>query len=186
MVTESCQTQKRGIRCPPINWYRKRRYGKQQPSTQDDVSRQCRDHCCNSHRSDGHAGHNHHRLPESTTPDRQDPRHENHTNGESSERGANQADGDGSGARGCRVCGPSGTTADGIGFGLGWAVVIDPVKARVLTSARECHWGGAASTFFFVDPGEDLFAVLLTQLMPSSTYPLRRELRTRIYQAIVD
>jgi CubicO group peptidase (beta-lactamase class C family) len=78
------------------------------------------------------------------------------------------------------------TSYDGIGFGLGWAVVIDPVKARFVTSAGEHHWGGAASTFFWLDPEEDLFVILLTQLMPSSTYPIRRELRQRVYQAIVD
>ncbi len=78
------------------------------------------------------------------------------------------------------------TSYDGIGFGLGWAVVIDPVQAKFVTSAGEHHWGGAASTFFWLDPEEDLFVILLTQLMPSSTYPIRRELRQRVYQAIVD
>ena len=77
------------------------------------------------------------------------------------------------------------TSYDGIGFGLGWAVVIDPVKAQIITSVGEHHWGGAASTFFWLDPEEELFVILLTQLMPSSTYPLRRELRQRVYQAIV-
>lgn len=72
----------------------------------------------------------------------------------------------------------------GIGFGLGFAVVLDPVKAGLLTSAGENHWGGAASTFFWIDPVEDLFVVFLTQLYPSSTYPLRQELRTRVYQAL--
>jgi CubicO group peptidase (beta-lactamase class C family) len=78
------------------------------------------------------------------------------------------------------------TTYEGIGFGLGFAVVIDPVKAHVITSPGEHHWGGAASTFFWIDPVEDLFVVFLTQLMPSSTYPIRRELRTAVYQALVD
>jgi CubicO group peptidase (beta-lactamase class C family) len=78
------------------------------------------------------------------------------------------------------------TSYDGIGFGLGFAVVIDPVKAQIVTSAGEHHWGGAASTFFWLDPEEDLFVVFYTQLIPSSTYPIRRELRTRVYQAIVD
>ena len=78
------------------------------------------------------------------------------------------------------------TSYDGIGFGLGWAVVIDPVQAKFVTSPGEHHWGGAASTFFWLDPEEDLFVTLLTQLMPSSTYPIRRELRQRVYQAIVD
>ena len=78
------------------------------------------------------------------------------------------------------------TSYDGIGFGLGWAVVIDPVKARFVTSEGEHHWGGAASTFFWLDAEEDLFVILLTQLMPSSSYPIRRELRQRVYQALVD
>ncbi len=78
------------------------------------------------------------------------------------------------------------TSYDGIGFGLGWAVVLDPVKAHIVTSEGEHHWGGAASTFFWLDPTQDLYAVFFTQLMPSSTYPIRRELRTRVYQAIID
>jgi len=78
------------------------------------------------------------------------------------------------------------TSYDGIGFGLGFAVVVDPVKAHIITSPGEHHWGGAASTFFWIDPEEDLFVVFLTQLIPSSTYPIRRELRTRVYQALVD
>lgn len=78
------------------------------------------------------------------------------------------------------------TSYDGIGFGLGFAVVLDPVKAQIITSPGEHHWGGAASTFFWIDPAEELFTVFLTQLMPSSTYPIRRELRARVYQALVE
>jgi len=78
------------------------------------------------------------------------------------------------------------TTYDGIGFGLGGAVVLDPVTAQTITSKGEYHWGGAASTFFWIDPEEDLYVVFLTQLIPSSTYPIRRELRARIYQTLID
>ena len=78
------------------------------------------------------------------------------------------------------------TSYQGIGFGLGFAVVLDPVEAQMITSAGEYHWGGAASTFFWIDPVEDLSVILLTQLYPSSTYPIRRELRTALYQAIAD
>lgn len=78
------------------------------------------------------------------------------------------------------------TSYNGIGFGLGFAVVLDPVKAQSLTSAGEHHWGGAASTFFWIDPEEELFVVFYTQLMPSSTYPIRRELRTCVYQSLID
>jgi CubicO group peptidase (beta-lactamase class C family) len=78
------------------------------------------------------------------------------------------------------------STYYGIGFGLGFSVTIDPAKAHILGSPGEYAWGGAASTAFWCDPKEDMAVVLLTQLMPSSTYPIRRELRVLTYQAIVD
>jgi CubicO group peptidase (beta-lactamase class C family) len=78
------------------------------------------------------------------------------------------------------------STYYGIGFGLGFSVTLDPAKAHILGTAGEYAWGGAASTAFWCDPKEDMAVVLLTQLMPSSTYPIRRELRVLSYQAIVD
>ncbi|HEY7991000.1 MAG TPA: serine hydrolase domain-containing protein [Stellaceae bacterium] len=78
------------------------------------------------------------------------------------------------------------STMTGIGFGLGFAVVLDPAKAELLCSPAEHYWGGAASTAFWIDPVEDIVAILMTQLMPSSSYPIRRELRVLVNQAIVD
>ncbi len=78
------------------------------------------------------------------------------------------------------------TRFDGVGFGLGFGVVIDPVAYRTLSSEGEYHWGGMASTAFWVDPAEDLTVVFMTQLLPSSTYPIRTQLRQLVYQAIVD
>ncbi len=75
---------------------------------------------------------------------------------------------------------------NGIGFGLGVAVVIDPPKTDLLSSRGEYNWGGAASTAFWNDPAEELAVVFLTQLYPSDTYPIRRELRVLVNQAIVD
>jgi CubicO group peptidase (beta-lactamase class C family) len=74
----------------------------------------------------------------------------------------------------------------GVGFGLGLAVVQDPVAYGTLSSAGELSWGGAASTAFWVDPAEDLIVIFLTQLLPSSTYPLRGMLRQLVYQALTD
>ena len=74
----------------------------------------------------------------------------------------------------------------GIGFGLGFSVTLDPATAQILGSPGEYAWGGAASTAFWIDPAEEMAVVLLTQLMPSSTYPIRRELRVLTYQAIVE
>lgn len=73
----------------------------------------------------------------------------------------------------------------GVGFGLGFAVMLDPSRAQVVASRGELAWGGAASTYFWIDPVEDLTVVFLTQLLPSSRYPLRRELRQLVYQALV-
>ena len=73
----------------------------------------------------------------------------------------------------------------GIGFGLGFSVMLDPARAQIVGTAGECAWGGAASTAFWVDPAEDMAVVFLTQLTPSSTYPIRRELRVLSYAAVV-
>ena len=78
------------------------------------------------------------------------------------------------------------TRYDGVGFGLGFGVVVDPVAYRTLTSAGEFHWGGMASTLFWVDPAEDLTVVFMTQLLPSNTYPIRSQLRQLVYQSLVD
>ena len=78
------------------------------------------------------------------------------------------------------------TTYEGIGFGLGFSVMINPAKAQIVGTPGEYAWGGAASTAFWVDPAEDMFVVFMTQLSPSSSYPFRRELRVLSYQAIVD
>jgi CubicO group peptidase (beta-lactamase class C family) len=74
----------------------------------------------------------------------------------------------------------------GTGFGLGFAVVVDPVPGRVLTNAGEYSWGGAASTAFFVDPASGLSVSFFTQLMPSSAHPIRSQLRQMVFQALAD
>ena len=65
---------------------------------------------------------------------------------------------------------------DGVGFGLGFAVGQGPAATAMAGSAGEFYWGGAASTAFWIDPVEDLFAVFMTQLIPSVAYPIRAEL----------
>ena len=82
--------------------------------------------------------------------------------------------------------GPSETAREGIGFGLGFAVLLDPARAQIVGTPGEYYWGGAASTAFFVSPADDLAMLFLTQLMPSSSYPIRRELRQVIYGALED
>jgi CubicO group peptidase (beta-lactamase class C family) len=73
----------------------------------------------------------------------------------------------------------------GSGFGLGFAVVLDPVPGKTLTSAGEFSWGGAASTAFYIDPVEEITASFFTQFVPSSAYPVRSQLRQLVQQALV-
>ena len=74
----------------------------------------------------------------------------------------------------------------GQGFGLGFSVVVDLVKLQTIGSEGELAWGGVASTAFMIDPKEQMALVFMTQLVPSSTYNIRCELRTLLYQALVD
>jgi CubicO group peptidase (beta-lactamase class C family) len=75
---------------------------------------------------------------------------------------------------------------NGIGFGLGWSVTMNPAQTLIPGSAGEYAWGGAATTTFWIDPVEELIAIFMTQVLPSSAYPIRRELRTMVYAGITD
>ncbi|MCK7543933.1 beta-lactamase family protein [Marinobacter bryozoorum] len=77
------------------------------------------------------------------------------------------------------------TPYEGSGFGLGFSVKTDVAKSRTNGSVGEYGWGGLASTNFFVDPVEELVMVFMTQLIPSSSYPVREELRAMINGALV-
>ncbi len=75
---------------------------------------------------------------------------------------------------------------EGIGFGLGFATTMHSSQTLMPGSDGDYFWGGAASTFFWIDPEEDLIGIFMTQLIPSSTYPVRREVRTMVYAALDD
>lgn len=78
------------------------------------------------------------------------------------------------------------TRMDGSGFGLGWAVTTDVIATTQPGSLGTYSWGGMASTFFWIDPVEDLIAIQMTQLMPSGSYPIRPQLQQLVYAAIVE
>ncbi len=78
------------------------------------------------------------------------------------------------------------TTFDGVGFGLGMSVTLDPATAKVPGTPGDFGWGGAASTNFTVDPLEDMTYTIMTQLLPSSTWPIRSQLKQLVHQALVD
>lgn len=74
---------------------------------------------------------------------------------------------------------------EGMGFGIGGAVVLDPGRARVPGSVGDFSWGGMASTFFWVDRTLDLSVVFFTQLAPSSSYPARSQLKALVHGALM-
>ncbi|MBG02179.1 MAG: serine hydrolase [Acidimicrobiaceae bacterium] len=76
------------------------------------------------------------------------------------------------------------TAMEGMGFGLGFSVLVNPAANAALGSVGEFAWGGAASTRFWVDSLEKITCVFMTQFMPSSHYPIRRELKAAVYQAL--
>ena len=78
------------------------------------------------------------------------------------------------------------TPYEGSGFGLGFSVKTDVAKSQTNGSVGEYGWGGMASTNFFIDPQEDMLMIFMTQLIPSSSYQIRQELRAIINGALVD
>ena len=75
---------------------------------------------------------------------------------------------------------------DGVGFGLGVSVTIEPGLAKTACSMGDFGWGGMASTMFWVDPVQDMVVIFFTQLVPSSSYPNRKELRALAYSSLTD
>ncbi len=72
----------------------------------------------------------------------------------------------------------------GTGFGLGFAVIDDVARSMLPGSKGEYYWGGMFSTAFFIDPVERIHMIFMTQVSPSTLYPIRRELKTMIYAAL--
>jgi CubicO group peptidase (beta-lactamase class C family) len=75
---------------------------------------------------------------------------------------------------------------EGMGFGLGAAVVLNPARARAIGHVGDFSWGGMASTFFWIDPVLDMSAVFFTQLSPSSSYPARPQLKALVHGALAE
>ena len=79
------------------------------------------------------------------------------------------------------------TFTPGLGFGLGFAVVENPALVGLPHSVGTFYWGGAAATFFWIDPVEDIVVVSMTQHMAvPETATLRGELVALVYGALID
>ncbi|MGB0848452.1 MAG: serine hydrolase domain-containing protein [Thiolinea sp.] len=73
----------------------------------------------------------------------------------------------------------------GMGFGLGGSVLREPALTGMPGSVGDYSWGGMASTFFWTDPMEQLTVIFFTQLIPSSSYTCRAELKALVHGALV-
>jgi CubicO group peptidase (beta-lactamase class C family) len=82
---------------------------------------------------------------------------------------------------------PDGVAGPGAGtsFGLDFAVIDDPVAAETY-SAGEYYWGGAAGTWFWIDPVEDLVFVGMIQQFGSGRPDVRSLSRRLVYQSIME
>jgi len=75
----------------------------------------------------------------------------------------------------------------GQSFGLGFGVITDPGQSQVVSSAGEYSWGGAANTKFWIDPEEDLVAILMTQVLGSPwSDHTRYQMKIATYQALTE
>jgi CubicO group peptidase (beta-lactamase class C family) len=82
---------------------------------------------------------------------------------------------------------PDGVTNEpGIGFGLGFSVLLDLGKRGTPGSLGEYGWGGAYGSTYWVDPAEELIVVYFTQIRPSGIVKDQLVLRALVYQALVD
>ena len=71
----------------------------------------------------------------------------------------------------------------GYGWGLGVRIMMDTGKALALTGQGEFGWAGAASTYFWVDPKEDMIGIIMAQYL-GSVLPMADDLRTAAYQML--
>ena len=76
------------------------------------------------------------------------------------------------------------TIYEGVGFGLGFASKVNAVQNAYPASEGSYFWGGLASTLFWIDPAEDLVALFMTQLIPSSTFNFRGQMEALVYAAL--
>ena len=74
----------------------------------------------------------------------------------------------------------------GMGYGLSMAVTTDPAASQSPLSKGSYNWGGMASTYFWIDPKEDLLAIFMTQFIPSDAFPLRPQMATMVYGSFID
>jgi len=79
-----------------------------------------------------------------------------------------------------------GPMLSGMGYGLGFAVLIDNNQTNGIGSNGSYWWAGTANTYFYIDPKKDLILIFMTQFVPNFYYPICKEFRELVYKSIVD
>ncbi len=74
----------------------------------------------------------------------------------------------------------------GYGFGLGFAVHVDPAASGSASSVGEYNWGGAAGTRFWIDPEEELIGIYMVQILPHNGLRYGNMFKQLVYQAVAD
>jgi CubicO group peptidase (beta-lactamase class C family) len=74
----------------------------------------------------------------------------------------------------------------GLGFGLGFSVMLDVALSGMMGSVGLHSWGGWAKTHFWIDPQEQVIGILMLQHIHTGTHPVAMDFRTLVYQALVD
>ena len=74
----------------------------------------------------------------------------------------------------------------GMGFGLGYGIVLDRGAAATPLSEGSAYWGGAYCTISWIDPKEEIVGILLTQVRPYTHLNLRKDFQVLTYQAITE
>ncbi|MBB19434.1 MAG: serine hydrolase [Rickettsiales bacterium] len=77
-------------------------------------------------------------------------------------------------------------SSTGEGYGLAMSVTVDEQGANTMGSKGDYGWAGAASTYFRIDPEEQMIVIAMTQLMPSSFFSYNKDFKNMAYQALVD
>ena len=80
--------------------------------------------------------------------------------------------------------GPQGFN-ESIGFGLDFRIAMDPRRVGRMDGKGSMDWGGAAGTWFWVDPTNDLFFVGMVQRTNGGVEDLRPQSRVFTYQALI-
>ncbi len=79
----------------------------------------------------------------------------------------------------------NGIPSGGYGFGLGSRVLLNVAESAMPGSVGEFGWGGAAKTYYWVDPKEQLIGILMSQYMISFELP-DKDLQVLAYAALID